>query len=209
MENQLIIGNKNYSSWSLHPWLLLRVKNIPFKETLRHLYQDDSTHKLKPFSPTGSVPFFKNSQVRIWESLAICEYIAEAYPEAHCWPDQVQSRSLARSISAEIHAGFPTIRDMLPMNIRDDQYPEMNNRELQIEVHRVNAIWQDCRLNYQSQGDFLFGDFSIADAMYAPLVIRFEHYEVEVGSLALDYMQNILELEPIKQWIAAAKQETI
>ncbi|TQV88717.1 glutathione S-transferase family protein [Aliikangiella coralliicola] len=201
MKNHLVIGNKNYSSWSLRPWLLLKVKDIPFEEEKIYLYRPDSKQKLKQYSPAGLVPFFQNSEVKVWDSLAICEYLAEAYPEKHCWPQELQARALARSISAEMHSGFQLIRNQLPMNCRQKMNFQVDSDELRMEINRVNSIWQDCRMHYQDKGDFLFGEFSIADAMFAPVVLRFNSYGIEVGSVARQYMQNILNLKAIQEWI--------
>lgn len=201
MKNHLVIGNKNYSSWSLRPWVLLKVKDIPFTEEKILLYQQDTKQQIKKHSPAGLVPFFRNSEVRIWDSLAICEYIAEAYPEKQCWPENLEARALARSISAEMHSGFNHIRNSLPMNCRKNVVFNVESDSLQSEINRINSIWQDCRIHYQKEGDFLFGDFTIADAMYAPVVMRFHCYGIEVGSVAKQYMQSILSMVAIKEWV--------
>lgn len=181
----------------------MKVKDIPFQEEKICLYQADTKQKLKKYSPAGLVPFFQNSEVRVWDSLAICEYLAEAYPEKSCWPDDLQARSLARSISAEMHSGFQQIRNQLPMNCRKKMNYAVTDEALGSEINRINSIWQDCRLNYQDQGSFLFGEFSIADAMFAPIVLRFNSYGIEVGSVAREYMQKILSLQPVQSWINA------
>lgn len=201
MKNKLVIGNKNYSSWSLRPWILMRAKDIPFNEEKIYLYREDSQQQIKRYSPAGKVPYFENSEVKAWDSLAICEYLAEAYPEKYLWPEDLQARTLARSISAEMHSGFQLIRDQLPMNCRKDMVFSNISDQLQAEIKRINSIWQDCRLNYQDHGDFLFGEFSIADAMYAPVVLRFNSYGIEVGSTAKQYMQIILALPSLQEWI--------
>ena len=202
MKNLLVIGNKNYSSWSLRPWILMRVKEIPFTEKKVFLYQEDTPQNIKKYSPTGKVPYFENSEVKVWDSLAICEYLAEAYPEKYLWPDDLQDRTFARAISAEMHSGFPLIRNQLPMNCKKNQAVKNISNDLQVEINRINSIWQDCRLHHQSKGPFLFGDFSIADAMFAPVVLRFNSYHVNVGSMAKQYMKNMLSLESLQQWIA-------
>lgn len=211
MKNELIIGNKNYSSWSLRPWLLMQVKDIPFEEKKICLYQSDSKAKLKKYSPAGLVPFFQNSEVKVWDSMAICEYIAEAYPEKYCWPEDLEMRTLARSISAEMHSGFSLIRNRLPMNCRKQMSYTAIADDLRGEINRVNSIWQDCRMNHQDKGEFLFGEFSIADAMFAPVVLRFNSYGIEVGSIAKAYMSNILALKPLQNWIkdGIAEKEVI
>jgi len=208
MKNQLIIGNKNYSSWSLRPWLLMQVKDIPFTEEKIYLYCDGSSNLIRQHSPAGKVPVLENSEVKVWDSLAICEYLAEAYPEKYCWPQDMQARALARSIAAEMHSGFFFIREKLPMNCRQSMRYAVKDDALQSEINRINSIWQDCRLHYQDQGEFLFGDFSIADAMYAPVVLRFNSYGIEVGSVAKAYMRNILALKPMQQWIQAGQAES-
>ena len=187
----------------------MKVKDIPFKEEKIYLYQADSKQKLKKYSPAGLVPFFQNSEVKVWDSLAICEYIADAYPEKHCWPDDLQARALARSISAEMHSGFQLIRNQLPMNCRKQMSYLVVNDELRAEINRINSIWQDCRMHYHDDGDFLFGEFSIADAMYAPVVLRFKSYGIEVGSAAKQYMQNILNLKAIQEWIQEGIEEDV
>ncbi|MCW8998464.1 MAG: glutathione S-transferase family protein [Kangiellaceae bacterium] len=201
MKNHLVIGNKNYSSWSLRPWLLLKVKDIPFTEEKILLYREDTKQEIQKHSPAGLVPFLKNSEVRTWDSLAICEYIAEAYPEKHCWPENLEARALARSISAEMHSGFNQIRDCLPMNCRKNIVFKVESDSLRGEINRINSIWQDCRIHYQKEGAFLFGDFTIADAMYAPVVLRFHCYGIDVGSVAKQYMQSILSLTAIEEWV--------
>ena len=179
----------------------MQVKDIPFTEEVIYLYRDDTQQKIRQYSPAGKVPFFQNSEVKVWDSLAICEYLAEAYPEKHCWPQDLQARALARSIAAEMHSGFQLIRDRLPMNCRKQMSYLAIDDDLQAEINRVNSIWQDCRMHSQDRGDFLFGDFSIADAMYAPIVSRFHSYGIEVGSVAKKYMQTILDLPAMQLWI--------
>lgn len=205
--NQLIIGNKNYSSWSLRPWLLLKEKGIPFSETRIPLYQESSEKSLLQHSPSGKVPAFVHNGFTVWDSLAICEYIADCYPEKKCWPETVDARGYARSISNEMHSGFPEIRNSLPMNCRARMQFIDITEELRDEIARVCEIWRTCRERFPAAGDFLFGSFSIADAMYAPVVLRFNSYGIGVGAAEQDYMAAVLSLDSLKSWVAAAIAE--
>jgi glutathione S-transferase len=203
----LVIGNKNYSSWSLRGWLLLKQFNISFEEVRLPLYSDSFRAKIKDYSPTGLVPVLVSEDLSIWDSLAICEYIAEQHPEQRCWPNDVQARAIARSISSEMHSGFFHIRNMLPMNIRRHRAIETISGDLAKEIERVCEIWKTCRQFYASTGDFLFGRFSIADVMYAPVVLRFKSYLIEVGDREAEYMRSMLSLASLQDWIDAALAE--
>jgi len=206
MQHKLLIGNKNYSSWSLRPWILMRVKNIPFSELKVYLYRDDTTAQIKKYSPTGKVPYLENESVQVWDSLAICEYLADCYPEKHCWPIELNQRANARAICAEMHSGFSQIRDKLPMNCRmDKQYTNISH-ELQSEINRVDSLWQDC-LNKHSD-PFLYAGFTIADAMFAPVVLRFNSYQIPVSQRSKEYMQQILNLPAIQEWVIEGRAET-
>ncbi len=205
--NHLFIGNKNYSSWSLRPWLLLREKGIPFSETRIPLYQEDSERALLQHSPSGKVPAFVHHGFTVWDSLAICEYIADIYPEKKCWPEAVDARGFARSISNEMHSGFFAIRNNLPMNCRTKMQFKDITEELSYEIARICEIWRTCRERFPAAGDFLFGPFSIADAMYAPVVLRFQSYGISVGTAEQDYMAAVLSLDGLQSWIAAAIAE--
>jgi glutathione S-transferase len=205
---KLIIGNKNYSSWSLRPWLLLKHNDINFDEIMIPLYQDNTKAELLKYSPAGKVPTLIHQGQSIWDSLAICEFIAELYPDAKAWPINPQDRALARSISHEMHSGFMTIRNSLPMNCRKSMIFNVDSTQLQQEIDRIAEIWQSCRNNYSSVGPFLFGEFSIADAMYAPIVLRFQSYGIKVGTIQSEYMQTILSLPAIKDWISDGLLET-
>jgi len=199
--NHLIIGNKNYSSWSLRPWLLLRENNIAFKETKIPLYQADSTKQILQYSASAKVPAFIHDETTVWDSLAICEYIAELYPEKNCWPQDISQRAWARTISSEMHSGFFAIRNTLPMNCRAAMQFNNISSELQAEIDRICEIWRQCRQAHESTGDFLFGTFSIADAMFAPIVLRFNSYGIKVCKQVQHYMDNILSLPSLQDWI--------
>ena len=200
--NHLIIGNKNYSSWSLRPWLLLKEKNITFSETKISLYEEKSKERLLKLSPSGKVPAFKHDENLVWDSLSICEYISELYPEANCWPTDSIQRSLARSISNEMHSGFFSIRNSLPMNCRAKTKFNNITKELQSDINRVCEVWRLCRDKHSTSGEYLFGGFTIADAMYAPIVLRFSSYEIEVGETEREYMNHVLTNSNLKEWIA-------
>jgi glutathione S-transferase len=207
MNPTLIIGNKNYSSWSLRPWVLLKVFDVPFEEIRIPLYLPGWKEKLMIYTPACKVPVLKHNDVTSWDSLAICEYLADHYPNLDLWPKDVMSKAHARSISNEMHSGFFEIRNLLPMNCRLKTKYDQITPELQEDIRRLVEIWRDCRTRFSSDGDFLFGPFSIADAMYAPVVLRFSSYGIDVGDIARDYMENILELDAMKKWITAAKEE--
>ena len=174
--NHLIIGNKNYSSWSLRPWLLLKEKGISFEETKIPLYIEGSKEQLLKYSPSGKVPALTHDGTTVWDSLAICEYISELYPEKGCWPEETEARALARSISNEMHSGFFAIRNTLHMNCRKKIIFAQITPELEADIKRICETWRFCRDKYSQAGEFLFGSFSIADAMYAPIVLRFNSY---------------------------------
>ena len=199
---KLIIGNKNYSSWSLRPWLLLKQFKVDFDEIRIPLYLENSKAELLKHSPSGKVPALIDKELNIWDSLAICEYIADCFPEFHCWPKDLQDRALARSISHEMHSGFMAIRNTLPMNCRKSIQYNVELKELQQDIDRILEIWQNCRNKYAFKGPYLFGEFSIADAMYAPIVLRFNSYGIKVDGIQKEYMQNILDLPSINEWIS-------
>ena len=207
----LVIGNKNYSSWSLRGWLLLRQFNIKFEEVRLPLYSETFSQKIKEYSPSGLVPILVTGDQSIWDSLAICEFIAEQHPELHCWPTDVRARAIARSVSNEMHSGFFQIRNNLPMNCRRAKAIEASTPELDREVARVSEIWRSCRESFGDSGSFLFGNFSIADVMYAPVVLRFKSYLIELGVIETEYMQSMLSLASLQEWIddALAEEEVI
>ena len=192
----LVIGNKNYSSWSLRPWLAMKVLGLEFDEKRIPLYGPGAKEQILLESPAGKVPILIDGGVRVWDSLAILEYLAEKHP---LWPFGREARAAARSISAEMHSGFPNLRNHMSMNVRK-RYPGRGRTpEVLAEVKRINSIWSEAR------GPFLFGEFSAADAMYAPVVLRFRTYEVEVDNRA--YCERMLALPAMKEWIAAAERE--
>lgn len=200
----LIIGNKNYSSWSLRPWLLLKQAEIPFKEIRLAFGSDD----LSKYSPSGLVPALKHDSLTIWDSLAIAEYLTEQFPEKELWPRDVEARAVARSVSAEMHSGFANLRTHMNMNCRGYFSGKGMTPEVEKDILRIQQIWQDCRSRYGKSGEFLFGKFSIADAMYAPVTFRFVTYDVALSPVAQAYVDTMQNLPAMQEWLAAAKAET-
>jgi glutathione S-transferase len=203
----LIIGNKNYSSWSMRPWLLLRQAGIPFEAVRIPLYVPGSEIDLAKWSPSGKVPALHDGGIRVWDSLAICEYLAERYPEHNLWPADAAARAVARSVSAEMHAGFGALRELMSMNIRARYPGQGRTPDCLADLERILAIWTDCRARFGSGGDFLFGCFGIADAMFAPVVLRFETYGVALEGAAGAYAGAIRALPALREWVADAVAE--
>lgn len=208
MDLTLVIGNKNYSSWSLRPWLALKQARIAFKEIRIPLYNEESPSRIKQHSPSGKVPALRDASVTVWESLAICEYLAEKFPEKHLWPADRKARALARSVASEMHAGFAALRQHMPMNCRHRLPGKGRTPETFKDIERIRALWNDSRDRFGKGGDFLFGKFSIADAMYAPVVLRFVTYEVELDPISAAYVKTIIALPAIQQWVADARAES-
>ncbi len=203
---QLIIGNKNYSSWSLRAWLPLRHFGIDFDEERIALFVPGYKERILRYSPAGKVPALIDGQVTVWESLAIGEYLAEKYPQHAMWPSDPLARARARSVSAEMHAGFAALRTAMPMNIRARHPGRGRTPGVEADIARVLALWNACVES--SGGPFLFGRFSIADAMYAPVVTRFITYAVEPGAPLVAYIDRIWNLPAMQEWRAAAVAET-
>lgn len=204
----LVIGNKAYSSWSLRPWLLMKHAGIGFEENRISLYQEGAKQNLLRHSGAGKVPVLRHGDLTIWDSLAICEYLAEKHPEQRLWPADAAVRAHARSTSAEMHSGFGNLRSQMPMNVRRKIPNRAKTPEASADIARIKAIWDECLGRYGRSGPFLYGGFSIADAMYAPVVSRFHTYGVELSGAADAYAQHILGLPAFRQWIAEANAET-
>jgi glutathione S-transferase len=203
----LLIGNKKYSSWSLRPWLALKQSGLDFEEQLVALDQPDTAAKIRAFSPSGRVPFLRHGTVEVWESLAILEYLAETFPAAQLWPEDKVARAHARAVSNEMHGGFAELRYTLPMDVSRDHRDKNRAAKVQDQVDRIEALWTDCRKRHGATGPFLFGHFSIADCMFAPVVTRFDTYGVKLGAPAAAYVQTIMALPAMKSWVEAAKRE--
>lgn len=203
----LVIGNKNYSSWSLRPWLALKQSGLPFDEVRILLDRPDSKAQIRHYSPSGRVPVYLEGDLVLWESLAICEYVAERSP-VPLWPEDQGARAVARAVSAEMHSGFAALRAALPVDIRA-RFPQRPlDPTVQADIERIATIWQDCRRRYGERGDFLFGPFTLADAMFAPVVTRFRTYSVPVGPVSAAYSEAVLALAAMQDWVRAAEQET-
>jgi glutathione S-transferase len=203
----LVIGNKNYSSWSFRPWLAMKVAGIAFEETLISFDAPDFKSRVTALSGAGKVPVLIDGEARIWESLAILEYLAEKFPASSLWPRDMASRAHARAIASEMHAGFLPLRRQLPMNVRRPVKSRALEPDAGGDVARIDAIWSECRIRFGTGGPFLYGAFSAADAMYAPVVWRFHTYAVEVSAAARDYMRALMALPPWLEWREAARHE--
>jgi glutathione S-transferase len=201
----LIIGNKNYSSWSFRPWIALKATGIAFEERLIPLNDPEFKRAIAPVSQNGKVPALDDDGVHVWESLAILEYLAEKFPQAGLWPAAPPARAHARAVAAEMHGGFAALRNECPMNF----WRPVKRRELSTDaladVARIDAMWRECRTRYG--GPFLFGRFGAADAMYAPVVSRFHTYAVEVGEGSRAYMDAVMALPAWREWKEAALKE--
>jgi glutathione S-transferase len=203
----LVIGNKNYSSWSLRPWLVLKQAGIPFREQFIPIRGENWNTHIRDLSPSGKVPALIHGDVHVWDSLAICEYLAERFPEKQLWPAATAARAEARSVSAEMHSGFMGLRENMFMNIRRRMPNRGRTPESLADIERIVFIWNSSRARYASSGPFLFGAFSIADAMYAPIALRFETYAVLTDGAVSDYARALLALPAMQEWVAAAHAE--
>jgi glutathione S-transferase len=207
MALKLVIGNKNYSSWSFRPWIALKVAGIPFEEEVISLDAPDFKARIRLLSGTGKVPALADGEVQVWESLAILEYLAERFPAAQLWPADPAARALGRAIATEMHAGFVPLRRHLPMNMWRPVIARELTPEVAADVGRIDAIWTDCRTRFAAGGPFLFGRFGAADAMYAPVVARFHTYDVKVGPASRAYMEAVMSLPAWGEWCDAARRE--
>jgi len=203
----LLIGNKNYSSWSLRPWLFMAHHGLDFEERRVSLYAPGSKEQILRHSPAGKVPVLLADGTVVWDSLAILECLAERHPETQGWPAEPALRAHARSISAEMHAGFAAMREALSMNCRKVYPPRQWPEAVQRDIDRVLQIWTDCRARYGARGDFLFGRFTIADAMYAPVVWRMTGYSVPMPEAAQRYCETMLALPAMQAWRRDAELE--
>jgi glutathione S-transferase len=204
---KLLIGNKNYSSWSLRPWLLLSQLEIPFEEEKLSFNDPEFKTRVGHHSPVGEVPVLVDGDVVVWDSLAIVEYLAETFPDRGVWPRERAARAHARAICAEIHAGFGALREAMPMNcaVRFDWVPR--DVRVQRDIARIVAMWSDCRTRFGKGGPFLFGGFSAADAYYAPVVRRFLGFDVKLPDIAAAYAAAVDGLPAMRAWMTAALGE--
>ncbi|CZF81514.1 Dichloromethane dehalogenase [Grimontia celer] len=205
---KLIIANKNYSTWSLRGWLVLRGFDIDFEEVDLDLFTDAFYTEVGKHSGAGKVPVLVDGDVAVWDSLAICEYVNEQYLNGKGWPEGVAQRAKARTLSAEMHSGFTTLRGEMPMNIRARRNVSASDACLK-DIARIDEIWTEQMAQFGDKGGWLFGDFSIADVMYAPVALRFLTYGVSVSAEAQRYMEKVLGSVAMKQWIQESKLNTV
>ncbi|KAG1652825.1 Glutathione S-transferase 1 [Nymphon striatum] len=205
---ELVIGNKNYSTWSLRPWFFLKNLDIEFKEKMVFLFKDDTNDILKPYFSNDKVPVLVDDDLQIWDTLAIIEYVADKYPEKLGWPTDAKAKAIARSASAEMHSSFMALRNALPMNIKKHfpDYPISN--EVKLDIQRIFDIWDYCKQNATEEGPWLMGRFSGVDAMYAPVVMRLIGYDVKLAGFAAEYADTVLNNQHMQEWMKAGKQET-
>lgn len=202
----LVIGNQNYSSWSLRPWMAMKQAGLEFAEVKIHLHVPTTAEEIRRYSPSGKVPVLLDGELTVWESLAICEYVAEQFAP-DLWPEEVAAKAIARSICAEMHAGFHILRENMPMDCCA-RHPGVGfAANLQAEIDRILTIWRECRQKFGADGDFLFGKFTIADAMFAPVISRFVTYGVKLDAVATQYRDAIWALPAMQEWLAGAMKE--
>ena len=202
---KLVIGDRNYSSWSLRPWLVLKQSGLPFEEISIRLRERNTRTEIFKHSPSGKIPCLVDGGTVVWDSLAICEYIAEKAPSM--WPTDSRSRAEARSISAEMHSGFVALRHVLPMDIAASKPFVARTADVDGDIGRIIEIWEGCRSRFVDAGPFLFGRFTIADAMFAPVVWRFLTYEIELPAASRKWVEAMLALPAMQEWHAAALAE--
>jgi glutathione S-transferase len=203
----LVIGNKNYSSWSLRPWILMKHLGVKFREQQVLLDTPTFKEEVAKVGPSGRVPVLKHGDLTIWDSLAICEYIAEVTGKG--WPADRKARAFARSVCAEMHSGFADLRREWPFNARARNRRPALTPNLEADIDRIDEIWIDCRRQFgeRHDGPWLFGEYSIADAMYAPVVLRFNTYRAQISDTTRWYMAAVLEDGPLQEWVQAAQKE--
>jgi glutathione S-transferase len=205
-ELQLTIGNKNYSSWSLRPWILLKHLGLSFTERLIPLDTPEFARDVAIISPTRRVPVLRNDDLLVWDSLAICEYVCELAGRG--WPAAQDARAVARAVSAEMHAGFSILRSQWPMNARAAGRRTAANPERTADITRVEELWADCRRRFGAGGPWLFGEYSVADAMYAPVVLRLRTYGARLRETSTEYVTTVLGDNHMQDWLAAAEAES-
>ncbi len=203
----LVIGNKNYSSWSFRAWLYLQESGIPFREIRVPLYTPEWDRTMGGLSPSGRVPVLVDGRVTVWETVAIFEYLRERCPGAVGWPQDPNARAVARAVSAEMHSGFLAVREEMPFNCRARLPGLAFTTDALEEVARVGEIWRTCRRNFGADGPWLFGRFSIADVMYAAVALRFVTYGVDLGEVERAYVSAVLDLGSVRRWLSEAEAE--
>ncbi len=210
MALKLVIGNKNYSSWSMRPWVAMRASNVAFEEIFIPLYTTKADKdRILSFSRSGKVPVLIDGDVTVWDSLSIIEYVAERFPETRLWPEDRARRAHARSISAEMHSSFLPLRNECGMNLHRPVRPVPLSDDARADIARIEQIWVECRERYGATGPYLFGAFTAADAMFAPVVHRFRTYAINIGPEAKAYMEAMMALPAFQDWTKAALAETL
>ncbi len=207
---KLVIANRNYSSWSLRAWLFLIESNVPFEEIRIPLFTESWPTEIAKFSPAGRVPVLLDDDITVWDTTAIIEYVRNKHPHTVGWPDLARTRALAQSISGEMHSGFLAIRDELPQNIRARHKLELSQLSdaCRKQIARIDEIWTDCRRRYGESGDWLFGEFSIADVIFTPVALRFVTYSIPIGDKAREFVDAVQGLNSVRQWTKAARAES-
>lgn len=203
----LYLGTKNYSSWSLRPWFAAKKAGITFQDVVIDFDQPDTKQCMLAVSPSGKVPVWVDGDLKIWDSLAICEYLAELAPQL--WPGEQDVRAIARAVAAEMHSGFAAMRQEMGMNARATQRNIVLTDAAQQDLARIEQIWTELRPRYQAYGDWLFGEFSIADAMFAPVAIRLRGYAVKISPIMQAYVDTFYRDPSFQEWIKAAEQDTL
>ena len=204
----LIIGNKNYSSWSLRPWLFMKHYQLSFAEKRIALFTATSKAELADYNSNYKVPVLQDGDFLVWDSLAIMEYVSERYLDNIGWPLDIRARARARSVSAEMHSSFVPLRSELSMNCRKSYKGIQLSAAAEQDIERIQSLWQSCRAEFGAGGEWLFGEYSIADAMFAPVVVRFAGYNISLDGVVKDYVQTVLEQPCMMEWIAAGQAET-
>ncbi|QSQ11121.1 glutathione S-transferase family protein [Myxococcus landrumensis] len=203
----LVVGSKNYSSWSLRPYMALAQTGQPFQEEVIQLDRPDTAERIARVSPSGRVPLLKHGDLLIWDSLAICEYLADTFPEARLWPESREARAVARAVTAEMHSGFEALREHMGMNLRARKPGQGRTPSAMEAVRRVQQIWNDCRARFGKGGPYLFGHFTIADAFYTPVATRFVTYEVSLDPVCDAYRDALVSHPGFLKWAEAARHE--
>jgi glutathione S-transferase len=203
---KLVIGNKNYSSWSMRAWVAMTAFGIPFEEVKVGLDRPDTATRIAQYSAAGRVPVLIAGEITVWDSFAICEYLAEQFPNKQMWPDNVEARAMARSICAEMHSGFNGLRSAMWMNIRANFHGKGRTPEAQADIGRICEIWETC-LARSGPHQFLFGEFSIADAFFAPVVMRFRTYGVSLAPALEAYVERVVRQPAVARWMLEALAE--
>jgi len=204
---KLYMGNFNYSSWSLRPWVLARLCDVPLEDEVIPLFEEGSAARIANVSPSGKVPCLHDGHTVVWESMAIMEYLADRYRDRGMMPDDPSARAAMRSVCCEMHAGFQAVRSDLPMNVRARKTPPPLSDALRAEIARIDRIWTQCRATFASEGPFLFGRPSLADAMYAPVVTRFRTFGITLSEPAQHYAETMLTTDTMAEWDARAAAE--